>query len=50
MVLTRRAMRLGVGKRMKKVWRELVGCRLRNEGGCVVSPWLSLEEKYGIKR
>jgi hypothetical protein len=49
MVLTRRAMRLGVGKRMKKVWRELVGCRPRNEGGCGVSPWLSLEEKYGVK-
>jgi hypothetical protein len=25
-VQARRAMRLGVRKRMKKVWRELVGC------------------------
>jgi hypothetical protein len=31
-VWARRAMGLGVGKRMKKVWGELVGYRPSNEG------------------
>ena len=43
-VQARRAMRLGVRKRMKKVWRELVGCGqgMRVVVGC--RHGLSLEE------